>query len=137
MKKARLIAGMTAAIPAVGAFAVPAAAHATQATTASPHQVKGKTVLHQGMQPATFGPQWAEVSYPETLYFRSGGTYPDYEGQIYVTCYYSGNPHKSDPYWDHFTKFYEGRVQIARSGHLWDGHVDFNGQPAPKVLKHC
>jgi hypothetical protein len=137
MKKARLIAGMTAAIPAAGALAIPAAAHATQATTASPHQVKGKTVLLHGLLPETFGPQWAEVSYPETLYFRSGGTYPDYSGQIYVTCYYSGAPHTNDKYWDHFTKFYEGRVQIARAGHLWDGHVDFNGQLAPQVLPHC
>src|SRR5215831_3513400 len=135
MKKARLIAGMTAAIPAAGAFAAPAAAHATQATTASPHQVNGKTVLLQGILPETFGPQWASLSVPETLYFRNGGSFYPYSGLIYVTCYYSGAPHKSDPYWDHFTKYYEGHVLItSRPGHLWDGHVDFNGQPAPKVL---
>lgn len=138
MKKARLIAGLTAAIPAAGAFAVPAAAHATQATTASAHQVKGKTVLLHGNLPATFGPQWVEVSAPETLYFRNGGSFYPYEGQIYVTCYYSGAPHNNDPYWDHFTKWYEGHVQITnRPGHLWDGHVDFNGQLAPQVLPHC
>jgi hypothetical protein len=69
MKKARLIAGMTAAIPALGAFAAPAAAHAT---TASPHQVKGKTVLLQGIRQETKGPQWASLSESEIFHPRTG-----------------------------------------------------------------
>jgi len=62
MKKARLIAGMTAAIPAaVGGFAAPAAAHAAQATATLAHQApaKGKTVMRHDVQAATTGgPGW-------------------------------------------------------------------------------
>ena len=47
MKKVRVIAGLTAAIPAaVGGFAAPAAAHATTASV-QPVPAKGKTVLSQ------------------------------------------------------------------------------------------
>ena len=73
MKKARLIAGMTAAIPAAaGGFAVHAATHATTAS-ADQVPVKGKTMYH-GIQLAATGPQWASLSFGETLHFRNGGT---------------------------------------------------------------
>src|SRR5215831_21219979 len=128
MKKARLVAGMTAVIPAAGAFVAPAAAHATQATTASAQQVpaKGKTVLHPGVQLAAFGPQWAVLSESETLYQRSGlhRTLPD-GTQVYLTCYYSGAPYASDKYWDHITKYRFGTSRTFDvTGHLADRHVD-------------
>jgi hypothetical protein len=142
MKKARLIAGMAAAIPAAGAFAVPAAAHTTQATTALAHQApaNGKTVLHYGI-PDT-GTGWYEVSTPATLYFTTGGTYPNYQGVgVYVTCYYSGAP-GPDPYWDHFTKYISptrgGGVTRSRTGHVADRHVDLNGHfPNSYGIRHC
>jgi hypothetical protein len=136
MKKARLIAGVTAVIPAaVGGFAVPTAAHAAQATTAAAQQVKGKTVLHAGIQRRTSGPGWYSISAPETLYFRNGGSFPHYLGMgIYVTCYYTGAP-GSDPYWDHFTKYIVpprgGGVVTSRAGHVADAHVDMNGRIPP------
>jgi hypothetical protein len=144
MKKARLIAGMTAAIPAAaGGFAAPAAAHATQATTAPAHQVpvKGKTVQHHGMQADTTGPAFYSLSVSETLYLRTGGqTLLTAFDLVYVTCYYSGAPHKSDPYWDHVTDeivaFTNHHLHLT--GHLWDGHVDMNGKTPPNNgIPHC
>ena len=141
MKKARLIAGVTAAIPTAAGFAVPAA-HATQARALA-HQApaKGKTVAYNGIRPDT-GPGWYEVSSPETLYFRDGGSYPDYWGMgVYVTCYYSGAP-GPDPYWDHFTKYISptryGGVVRSRVGHVADRHVDLNGHfPKSYGIPHC
>ena len=143
MKKARLIAGMTAAIPAAVAFAAPAAAHATQATMAPAQRVpaKGKTVSHPGIQLATFGPQWAVLSESETFYPRSGGHFTLADGtQVYLTCYYSGAPYNSDPYWDHITKAYGPRIHRSITGHLADRHVDIGGAAhlfPYSVVNHC
>jgi hypothetical protein len=132
MKRARLIAGVTAAIPAAaGGFAAPAAAHAAQATTASAQQRpgNGKTVQHYGIQLATTGPQWAPLSESEILYYRSGGTQWLRDGtRVFVTCYYHGAPGQ-DPWWDHITsKWSPGALHpVPATGHVADRHVDFGG----------
>jgi hypothetical protein len=135
MKKARLIAGVAATIPvAAGGFAAPAAAHTTPA-----HQVpaNGKTVRHPGQLTRRNGVGWYEVSYFETLHFRSGGSLRSYEGNVYVTCYYAGDTEYTDPYWDHFTVYTYGHP-IVKSGHVADSHVD-TGYPNPKSagIPHC
>src|SRR5689334_22826633 len=106
MKKARLIVGVTAAIPvAAGGFAAPAAAQAN-ATTASAHQVpsKGKTAVLHGLAALMSGVGFYNMSLPETLYFRGGSTLPNFDYDVYVTCYYKGNTGYNDPYCVHFTK---------------------------------
>jgi hypothetical protein len=144
MKKARLIAGVTAAIPAAaGGFAAPAAAHAAQATTVSAHQVsvKGKTVLHYGIRPDTYGRGWYSLSAPETAYFRNGGQrHMTQSSEVSINCYYTGNTGYADPYWDHFTKWYivGTRYYNYQSGHIADAHVDMEGVEAPQNgIPHC
>jgi hypothetical protein len=143
MKKARLIAGMTAAIPAAaGGFAVPAAAHAAQATTALAHQAPamGKTVVRHGMQAATTGARSASLSENETLYIRSGGTKGLAHGTlVYITCYYKGNTgYASDPYWDHVThEFLPMIYNWSYVGHVADAHVDLDGYPGPAGIPKC
>jgi len=141
MKKARLIAGLTAAIPAAaGGFAVPAAAHAAQATTTSAQQVKGKTVLLQGTQLAATGAKWASLSENEILYTQSGARKGLAHGtSVYITCYYKGNTgFASDPYWDHVThEFFPLIINWTYVGHVADAHVDLDGYPAAAGIPHC
>jgi hypothetical protein len=119
----------------------PAAAHAAQATTASPHQVKGKTVQHHGIRPNATGPQWAPLSETQTFYKRGGGTSMLTDGVlVFVTCYYSGAP-GPDPYWDHITGWYPPGAHHIHSvtGHVADRHVSFPGHKYPFSvgIPHC
>jgi hypothetical protein len=146
MKKARLIAGVTAAVPvAVGGFAAPAAANVAQPTTAKAHQapVTGKTVLNLNciFGCAGHGPGWYSVSVPETLHLRSGVSIKDYSGSVYVTCYYTGDTEFKDPYWDHFTKYTARNTihpVISATGHIADQGVDMSGRVPPhNSIPHC
>ena len=142
MKKARLITGMTAAIPAaVGGFAAPAAAHTTQATTAQVQQrpATGKTVVHHGIRP-TYG-QWWPLSHSDTLYLRSGGStvLPD-QDQVFVTCYYSGTVYFGDKYWDHIIRYFvPPHFEVSKTGHLRDRWVHLPNAESPKAagIPHC
>ena len=143
MKKARLIAGMTAAIPAaVGGFAAPAAAHAAQATATLAHQApaKGKTVMRHDVQAATTGgPGWYSLSFGETLYFRNGGSHFLPAGwSVFVTCYYKGNTGNPDPYWDHISAYrLLGITSVQAVGHIADRHVNLNGLPPNAGIPKC
>ena len=138
MKKARLIAGMTAAIPAAaGGFAVHAATHATTAS-ADQVPVKGKTMYH-GIQLAATGPQWASLSFGETLHFRNGGTgFLPAGYSVFVTCYYTGNTGNPDPYWDHISAYrLLGVTSVQAVGHIADRHVNLNGLPPNVGVPKC
>jgi hypothetical protein len=141
MKKAKLIAGMTAAIPAAAGFAGPAAAHTNQSgTTAHETFQNGKSVHLQAPRVNTTS-LWAPLSQSETLYYRSGGHTTLVVGYpVYVTCYYSGAPYKTDPYWDHITKIsYLGQQPNDVTGHLADLHVSLPGHELPPAagIPHC
>lgn len=143
MKKTRLITAMTAAIPAAaGGFAAPVAAHATQATMAQAQQrpATGKTVVPHGMRPEATGSQWAPLSHSDTLYFRSGGStvLPD-QDQVFITCYYSGTTYLGDKYWDHITRYLEGRFEVSKTGHLRDRWVHLPNAEFPPAagIPHC
>jgi hypothetical protein len=141
MKKARLIAGMTAAIPAAaGGFAAPAAAHAATAA-AQVQPAKGKTVLnHATIACTNCGPGWYQVI-NGTLYSPGGAVlFPNpYSGSVHVTCYYKGNtgfPH--DPYFDHFVSKLYPNGRHPTVGHVADQYVDLgNHLPTSFGIPHC
>ena len=138
MKKARLIAGMTAAIPAATGFAVPAAAHAQPTAPEVARTVK--TVQPQ-VQVDT-GARWAPLSASEILYSPNGKNIASLVVgySVYITCYYSGAPYKADKYWDHVTKIsYEGNPSNNVTGHVADLHVSLPNHefPAAAGIPHC
>ena len=144
MKRARLIAGMTAAIPAaVGGLAAPATAHAAQATTTLAHQApaKGKTVTSHSMLAAHKAAKWASLSFGETMHFAKGGTAFFPAGwSVFVTCYYTGNTGTPDPYWDHISAYRTFITTITGPnavGHIADRHVNLNGLPPNVGIPHC
>jgi len=145
MKRVKLIAGMTAAIPAaVGGLAAPAAAHAAQATTTLAHQApaKGKTVMRHSMLEARRVAKWAPLSFGETMHFAKGGTAFFPAGwSVFVTCYYTGNTGTPDPYWDHISAYRNQGIFSVNGpnavGHIADRHVNLNGTPPQAGIPHC
>ena len=136
MKKARLVAGVTAAIPvATGGLTVPAAAHTTQVTAAPAQQAlgQGKTVRHHAIGPDTYGIAWYPLSATETLYYRHGGSTRLPAGySVFVTCYYKGTTgYASDPYWDHVSGYRDQHSYVSAIGHIADAHVDMGGKTPP------
>jgi len=145
MKKARLVVGVTAAVPvAVGGFAAPAAAHVAQPTTAKAHQapVTGKTVLNHATIACTgCGPGWYQVINGK-MYSRGGAIIPPnpYQGSAHVTCYYRGDTgFPNDPYFDHFISMFFVRVgRQPAVGHVADQYVDLgNHLPTSFGIPHC
>jgi|SRR5215471_400065 len=144
MKKARLIVGVTAAVPvAVGGFAAPAAAHVAQPTTAKAHQapVTGKTVLnHAAMACTNCGPGWYQIT-GGVMYNPNGGIIAAaYNGWAHITCYYKGNTgFTHDPYFDHFVSMSFPRTgRQPAVGHVADQYVDLgNHLPTSFGIPHC
>jgi hypothetical protein len=143
MKRAKLVAGMTAIIPAVTAvgLAPQAAAHASTASGVRAEQASltGKSVaLALRQAPAAVSSVWASLSHSDTFYYRSGGTLTLPRGWlVYVTCYYSGAPY-ADPYWDHVTKEgSKGGYETNYTGHIADRYVDLSGYPKSAGIPHC
>lgn len=116
-KKVRLVTGLAATFPAA-ALAVAATPGIAEAAS-----------------------RWGPIIHgPAPFFFRSGGEFVLNDGSsVHVTCYYSGAPFTSDPYWDHANKErFPGGGERTASGHIADHYVNLGGLfPASAGIPHC
>ncbi|HEY1640395.1 MAG TPA: hypothetical protein VGG35_06895 [Streptosporangiaceae bacterium] len=129
--------GMTAVAPAAVATAMaPAAAHAA---TDGPAQ-HGTAQSGKIITPAVT--KWAGIVHPPAPFYlpnnNEDGTFTTGQS-VHVTCYYTGAPYASDPYWDHITGMRSKGVSYSFfTGHVADYHVNLGGRfPSSVGIPHC
>jgi hypothetical protein len=145
LKKARYIIGLAGLAPVAVGLMTPAAANG-----ASAHRPidRGESLSAKRVNPhshktrAARAPEywWEIYKGPATLWYHDGGHQQLFNGsEVLVTCYYSGAPWASDPYWDHVIEEQSklGHVTSHYSGHVADHYADLGGQYPYSYISHC